>query len=180
MTSEDVCMICLETDPDTPAPCQPSQPPLLFHDRCLCMTWASQSEQPRCPHCNEAVVLAKVIDHDSLSMLALHRLTGLLQKWFRDPGLWKQKSQFIKTKNGLLTEEENVKVLHSMQKEVMSAMHSNSIVGPDDDETTWSYISDNSSTEMKTTVWLTRTAMVDTMGRFLQDGYSVVAARQPL
>jgi len=170
----EVCMICLEAGADVPAPCQKEG--LLFHARCLSMAWAAAPKR-RCPHCNEAVDSWPLEEGDQIR-LATHKLEGILQQWFQGGGsTWKQIPRYVKTKDGLLTKEENERVLAEMQKVCMEVLRpSEGRWTGSSDEATWTYTCTQEGTTSM--IRLTRTALVDPMGRFVQDGYSVAAERR--
>ena len=90
------CMVCLESNPNVPAPCFlinkknegddkeiiEHNPPLCFHQECLEMVWASQnSNNLRCPHCNISLQEYHPSQFHHIIQLGKHKIQGMLHSW---------------------------------------------------------------------------------------------------
>ena len=185
------CLICLEGDPDTGPPCQSVQT-LMFHSSCLRM--ASHNEEAvKCPHCNLRVKRSETDQQgearESGLNLARHRARSILEQWFQNKAFWVQRPEFIQIKkNGLLTAEENLVMLLGLQMEIVYLfrdMTSSQFPPPvihalyDDDRSLWVCCCIDLLLNIKITVSLARTAIVDPLlGIFLKDGYTMTAERK--
>jgi hypothetical protein len=169
------CAICLEEGADAPPPCGGLGTP-LFHTRCLEMAWASRAA---CPHCNR--VVEGWGSGEAALHLSAHRLRGVLERWFQDASYWIQPPEYVVVKwNGLLSEEENERALAGLQAEVLLLLKAASALQAsyNHGESLWICGCVDPKRNARITVSLARTAIVDGLGRFLQDGYSVMAEQR--
>ena len=196
MVDEGMCMICLEAGPDTAAPCldktRSSSTCLQFHSKCLDMMWSVQREQGlkrMCPHCNlhllqhEEQGIEREVD--TMIYLAWHRIQGMLQQWLQKKDFWISPPHYVVTKHGLMTHTESLRLMMKLQNEIILFLKQQNHSEMkqlehlmDDTESLWICYHTDLDNSIKTTVSLARTAIVDSSGSFLQDGYSVMAERK--
>ena len=139
-----------------------------------------------------------------LAMQGRFTLQGVLHQWFQQAGFWTQMPYYITIKEGLLTAEESSHVLLEFQQEISSILkeeiqkssgmmisasktkeeithsssHMHEYIQKEENDSQWVHCCIDAKNNVKTIVTLTRTAWVDSMGCFLEDGFEVAAERK--
>ncbi len=114
--NKNICLICLEDNPDTIPPCGGVATP-LFHRKCLDMANHDKSDL-KCPHCNQRYTLPENDHSEQLLSIKLdttkHKLQSIMDRWLQDRGYWVKGPEYIQMNNFLMNHSEANLILKSI------------------------------------------------------------------
>ena len=113
--NKNICLVCLEDNPDTIPPCGGLTYP-LFHRKCLDMANHEKSEL-KCPHCNQNYTPSPLDSNEQLGIkldTTKHKLQSIMDRWLQDRGYWVKGPEYIQINNGLMNHNEANIILGSI------------------------------------------------------------------
>jgi hypothetical protein len=178
-----ICLICLDENPDTIPPCKGVLFP-LFHRKCLDMSNYGKSSL-KCPHCNKLYSTEVTDDDISIKLDTLkHKVQGVMEKWLQDRSYWVKGPEYIPVERSLMNPNEVSSILGSICQIVCQQMAQLSsatiycVHPPPPDEDAIVYRHRDSETGIETDVILRRTAILkNNAGSFQMDGFTISMSR---